>query len=386
MESGRRNLEELLKAVEGFWENKSFLKGCNASFITLVPKKKVPTGLSDYRPFSLIGSLYKIVAKVLANRLKKVVPLLVSNEQSAFIKGRYIMDSILITNETIDDLKARKCKSLVFKADFAKAFDSLNWKCLIEVLKGMDFGHRWISWIEACLNSGSVSVFVNGKPTNEFVLKKGVRKGDPLAEWKSKLISFGGRLTLIKSVISSLPLYAFSLFRALSGVIDLLKGIRRQLFWSGSGDKSKISWVSWDTILSSYEKGGYNIGSLKAKIFSLLGKWWWRFHKESNSFWATIFKSIYGQDGGLGHCLTNTFCNRGPIWINIQKLEVHLRKLNIDFPSSFVKKVHNGEQTLFWKDLWLGNVLLCEKFNRIFRLDSKEDALVSDREIKCGSA
>ncbi|XP_071740800.1 uncharacterized protein [Rutidosis leptorrhynchoides] len=101
-------------------------KGCNASFITFVPKKLEPIGLNDYRPISLIGCYYKIVAKLLSNRLKRVIPNLVGYEQSAFIKGRNIMDGALIVNETLDFLKHKKSKSLVFKVNFERAFDCLN--------------------------------------------------------------------------------------------------------------------------------------------------------------------------------------------------------------------------------------------------------------------
>ncbi|XP_071714315.1 secreted RxLR effector protein 78-like [Rutidosis leptorrhynchoides] len=95
---------------------------------------------------------------------------------------RYILDGSLIANETVDFLKSSGKKGFfLFKADFEKAFDSLNWKFLDEVMKSMGFGCRWKNWIMTCLSSASISILVNGAPTNEFSLGRGVRQGDPLS-------------------------------------------------------------------------------------------------------------------------------------------------------------------------------------------------------------
>ncbi|XP_071735979.1 uncharacterized protein [Rutidosis leptorrhynchoides] len=136
--------------------------GCNASFITLIPKVSDLIYLKEYRLISLIGSFYKILAKLLSNLLKKVIPNLVNFEQSGFIKGRNIMDGALIANETISFLKNNRRKSLVFKVDFEKTFDCLNWEYLEEIMSIIGFGKRWIKWILYCLNIATVSVLVNG--------------------------------------------------------------------------------------------------------------------------------------------------------------------------------------------------------------------------------
>ena len=86
-------------------------------------------------------------------------------------------------------------------------------------------------------------------------------------------MSFGGRLTLVKSILSSLPLYYCSLFRVPSCVINQLERVRRDFFWGGIGERKKMAWVKWDDILSSYGLGGLDIGSLKAKNWALVGKW-----------------------------------------------------------------------------------------------------------------
>lgn len=94
--------KDILKFFKEFYDNECLAKGINSSFITLIPKKVCQVGISDYRPISLVGSLYKILSKVLASRLKKVLPKIVGESQSAFIGGRNILDGVLIANEVVD--------------------------------------------------------------------------------------------------------------------------------------------------------------------------------------------------------------------------------------------------------------------------------------------
>ena len=93
----------------------------------MIPKKREAEDLKDFKPISLLGSLYKLLAKVLANRLKRVVGMVVSDAQNAFVKGRHILNASLIVNEIIDFWQKRKEKGVVYKLDIEKAFDSINW-------------------------------------------------------------------------------------------------------------------------------------------------------------------------------------------------------------------------------------------------------------------
>ena len=156
-------------------------EGCNASFITLIPKVLNPIGLNDFRPISLIGIYYKVISKMLAERLKVVMGNIIGETQSAFLQGRYILDGVLIANEVIEELRKTKRKGLVFKVDFEKAYDSVEWDFLLDTLKMMGFGVRWCNWSRTCLQSALVSVLINGAPTEEFKMNRGLRQGDPLA-------------------------------------------------------------------------------------------------------------------------------------------------------------------------------------------------------------
>ncbi|GLT95878.1 hypothetical protein SLE2022_135350 [Rubroshorea leprosula] len=122
--------EDFMSFFEEFHQNGRLVRGLNSSFITLIPKKLNPLELKDFRPISLIGCLYKLLAKVLANRLKGVMSGLISDTQSAFLGGRQMVDSVLVLNEVVDEVKLKKQKIFVFKADFEKAYDCVDWAYL----------------------------------------------------------------------------------------------------------------------------------------------------------------------------------------------------------------------------------------------------------------
>ncbi|GJR65249.1 putative RNA-directed DNA polymerase [Tanacetum coccineum] len=332
-------------------------RGCNSSFITLVPKVDDPTVIGDFRPISLIGCQYKILAKVLAN------------------------------------------------LDFEKAFDTLSWSFLDSIMSQMGFSSKWRNWIKSCLNSAYASILINGSPSKEFKVERAKNKnkfhgievgkdktyishlqfaddalimgewsltnaknlsriltcfhlafglkvnfnksklfgvgvtplevnsialsigcqpsqfpciylGLPIGEnmsrcanwsplidrflkrlsrWKSKTLSFGGRLTLIKSVLGGLGVYYFSTFKAPKKIIDKLESIRRNFFWGGS---------------------------------------------------------LLNDD---------------------------LLPIVIDLRNIFKRKVGNGESTRFWIDNWLGGGPLNVSYPRLFRLEVNKNGLVRDR-------
>lgn len=185
-----------------FFTTSSFLNGCNSSFITLIPKTDNSLLVSNYRPISLIGIQYKIVSKILANRLSLIVDSVVSREQSAFIKGRQILDGPLILNEIVDWYRTKKKKLMLFKIDFAKAYDSVSWKYLMAILQAMGFGDKWIGGINSCLRSALSSILINGSPTAEFSIIRGLRQGDPLAPFLFILAMEGLHIAIEKLVVA----------------------------------------------------------------------------------------------------------------------------------------------------------------------------------------
>ena len=135
--------EEVMEMFKEFHEHNTFLKSLNATFLVLIPKKGGAEELGDFRPISLLGGLYKLLAKVLANRIKNVIGGVISSDQNAFVSGRQILDASLIANEVIDSWKKEGKKGLICKLDIEKAYDSVNWQFLMRVMEKMGFGTKW---------------------------------------------------------------------------------------------------------------------------------------------------------------------------------------------------------------------------------------------------
>jgi hypothetical protein len=185
---------DITTSFHQFHVNECLPKSFLSYFVTLIPKVDIPFGISDYRPISLLGCLYKLIAKVLASRLSKVMSSIIAPTQSAFLKGRNLVDGVLVANEVLDLAKKTGRDCMVFKVDFEKAYDSVDWGFLEYMLQRFGFCDKWIRWIRVCVFAGNLSILVNGSPTKEFKIHRGLKQGDPLAHFLFLLVAegFGG--------------------------------------------------------------------------------------------------------------------------------------------------------------------------------------------------
>ena len=149
----------------------------------LVSKKGGAEDFKDFIPISLVGSLYKLLAKVFANKLKRVIHKLINRAQNAFVEGRHIMDASLLANKVIDTLLKRKEKGVLCKLDIEKAYDHINWNCILKVLQKMGFRATWVDWIKRCITTTSFYVMINGSPEGFFNNTKRLKQGDSLSPY-----------------------------------------------------------------------------------------------------------------------------------------------------------------------------------------------------------
>ncbi|GKU88289.1 hypothetical protein SLEP1_g2571 [Rubroshorea leprosula] len=506
---------DILKFLADFHSNSRLVRGSNSSFLVLIPKKENPQGIDEYRPISLIGCMYKILAKILANRLSKVMNGLIGEQQSAFIGGRQLADGAVIANEAIDEIKRKKMRCFLFKADFEKAYDNINWEFLDYMLERMNFGSVWRGWIPECLRTNSVSVLLNGSPTKEFVMQRGLRQGDPLAPflflivaeglngiistavaknlfegvpmgegsmnishlqfaddtlllgvateeniwtskcimrafelvsglkvnygkssliginvdnlwekemtwllncksgslpckylgiplgadprrivtwkplidlfkrklstWKGRYLSLGGRITLINSVLSSLPVFLMSFYLIPKTVIRELDKIRRRFLWGGAEERNKVAWVAWENICCNKLEGGLGIKNLSCFNKSLIGKWWGRLLMEKGGLWKRVLAEKYGiKEGNWLTCLKEGRSQGSKWWRDVCKIDQGEGAENNWVSSGFVAKLGDGGSLKFWSDDWVGGSALFNKFPRLFLLSTGQNAKVKD--------
>nr|GEZ86537.1 hypothetical protein [Tanacetum cinerariifolium] len=329
--------------------------------------------VKDFRPISFIGCIYKIIAKILTNRLVGVIGDIVNEVQSAFIAYRQIIDGPFILNEVMHWCTVKKKQALIFMVDIEKAYDSVRWDFLDE----FGFGNKWRMWIQSSLRSLRGSILVNGSPTEEFQFYKGhwndsnintlvnvlecfyrasglrinmckskimgvhVEGGkmyrvkewnevvdkvvSRLSKWKMKTLSIGGRLTLLKSVLGSIPIFHMSIYRVPSRVLQQLESNRNSFFNGNDLGSKKATWIKWSNVLADKAKGGLGVSSLYA--------------------------------------------------LNREVSVLQAKGVNV---MNYVRlKLGNGESTSFWEDNWINSGVLKDVFPRLYALEICKKVYVS---------
>nr|GEX40303.1 hypothetical protein [Tanacetum cinerariifolium] len=395
--------KEIKDAVWGVVETKRLGQtGCNSSFITLIPKVDDPTVIGDFRPISLIGCQFMILAKVLANRLAQVISSVVS-EIKACLNSAYA--SALINGFTSKEFKVERG---LRQGDhlspflFILAVEALN-VILVEnknKFHGIEVGKdkTYISHLQFADDTfimGEWSL-TNAKNLSGFLTCFHLASGLKVNFIKSKLFGVGVTLLEVNSIALSIdcqPSELTCIYLGLPAVENMSRCanwsplihrfVKRLSRWksktlSSGGHLTLIKFVLGGLgALSPLNQGGLGICSLKVSNQSMLIKWRWRFYKEDNALWGKFIHSIHGYNGGLGD-LSSIKYKSGP-WYRIVKLNDDLLPIRIDLKNIFKRKVGNGESTRFWLDNWVGGGPLNVSYPRLFRLEVNKNCLVRDR-------
>jgi hypothetical protein len=195
-----------------------------------------------------------------------------------------------------------------------------------------------------------------------------------LAGWKKIYLSKGGRLTLIKSMLSNLPIYYLSLFPVPMSVANKIEKIQRDFLWGGMGDEKKLHLVSWNQVCCRLRISGLGIRNVLKFNKALLGKWLWRYANESEALWCKVIKEKHEeQDGG--------WCSKeasGPFGVGLWK---HIRRGWDLFARNVRFEVGVGSKILFWHDTWCENQLLKHAFPSLYHIARYKEAWVKDNFI-----
>ncbi|XP_021975392.1 uncharacterized protein LOC110870522 [Helianthus annuus] len=180
---------DVSNAVLEFFDNGKLLKQLNHTILALVPKVETPDSVLDYRPISCCNVLYKCISKIITDRLKGSLGVLVSINQSAFVPGRKISDNILLTQELMHNYHLNRGPArCAFKIDIQKAYDTVSWSFLESVLHGFGLHRKMIAWIMACVTSVTYSISLNGNLHGYFKGRRGLRQGDPMSPYLFTLV------------------------------------------------------------------------------------------------------------------------------------------------------------------------------------------------------
>ncbi|KAL2252862.1 UNVERIFIED_CONTAM: hypothetical protein Sindi_0080900 [Sesamum indicum] len=181
--------EEVTRAVLDFFTTGKLLKQINSTILTLIPKVHTPMSVNDFRPISCCNVLYKIIAKLLVQRLSNLLDKIISPCQTAFIPGRSIGDNIMLAQELFSGYnQMRLPPRCALKVDIRKAYDTVEWDFLLAVLQLFGFPTKFTRWIEECVSTTSFSIGLNGKPHGFFTGARGLRQGDPLSPYLFVLV------------------------------------------------------------------------------------------------------------------------------------------------------------------------------------------------------
>lgn len=182
----------------------------------------------------------------------------------------------------------------------------------------------------------------------------------------------GGRITLINSVLASLPLYYFSFFKAPKKVIKEMVRTQRNFLWGGSEDVQKMAWLRWSRICLPKESGGLGIRSMEIFNLALLGKRRWRLVDEKNNAWSALTEHLYRQSGALSQRQQSVW------WKDLNSIDESLPYGRNWFSDSIKVKLGNGWEVRFWEDCWCSPWKLVELFPQLYAVSEAKTGAVAE--------
>lgn len=240
--------------------------GVNDTTLVLIPKKEQVDDPKDLRPIALCNILYKILAKVLADRLQKIIPQIISEEQFAFVPGRNITDNVLVAFEVLHYMKRKSNGQdgvVALKLDISKAYDRVSWDYLRFRMEAMGFGKKWIRWVMLCVTYVSYSISFQGSIIGPIKPTRGLRQGDSFSPYLF-LLCVEGLSKALKLAASSGSIKGCKICNSAPAITHLLFADDSFLFFNASISEAE----EVRRVLNEYEADyGQAVNYQKSAIF-----------------------------------------------------------------------------------------------------------------------
>ncbi|XP_059077196.1 uncharacterized protein LOC131876295 [Cryptomeria japonica] len=412
---------DLLEVIQESHRNKQMLKSMNSTFLALIPKMEGANRLAQFRPIALCNVVYKIITKLIAERLKPLLGSLISAEQGGFVEGRQILDGIMIAMEAIHSMANSKEKAMFIKLDMSKAYDrgdplspylfiimaeglgrfiksqfvdDTGLMGLARISEAVNFRRALDIYLKAsgqCINDdkssiyffntpqciqsriarilrfqiGSLPLMYLGIPLALGAQRRDYWKGildkfrSKVSHWTHRWLSSAGRMVLLKTVVQSLPIYRCCVQAPPSAFVREFDALSRQFLWSGNLLSSKWSLVKWESVCRPKHAGGLGLRSMALAVTALAAKLYWRWCNNQDQDWAKILAHKYlpGVD-----CLDvprlHLLGKGSCIWDTLKKGAQLIKE-------GLFWICNRGSEALFWQDSWDGHPPILSSFPQL---------------------
>ncbi|KAJ9563283.1 hypothetical protein OSB04_008443 [Centaurea solstitialis] len=382
--------KDLQIAVHNFFYSGRLLKEINHTLLCFIPKVPNASRVNDFRPISCCNVLYKVISKVIAERMKPYLSQLIGPEQSAFIPGRRISDNILMAHELVAGYQRHSGRPrCAFKIDLRKAYDTVDWRFLLGMIRGFGFHPVFCKWIDQMLHTSSFSIVLNGETSGFFEGARGLRQAS--VEVLKRALDMFRRISglepnIYKSdaffcnvtsedravILNCLPfkpgifpirylgvplssvclrvadfaplVNKMSIYVLPSSVVHELESCFRDFLWAqGDSSKGKCK-VSWDTICRPISHGGLGFKRIGAWNRAFIAKHIWDLLTRRNSLWVNWIWRYYIRQHSFW------LLKPKPSWSWVFRRILDTRLLVRRF---FIYQLGSGLRVNAWADTWL---------------------------------
>lgn len=350
----------------------------NSALMVLLPKKEDARQIGDYRPISLVHSFAKLVTKIMASRLAPKLDSMIAKNQSAFIKGRRIHDNFMMVQNMARNLHRRQRTAMMVKLDITKAFDTVSWAFLLEILTYLGFGWRWRTLLCNLFNTSSTRVLLNGEPGQQIRHRRGLRQGDPLSPMLfiivmdvfSRIIDKADNLKLLAPLATAQIGHRVSIYAddvvlfatSQPGDTDLIKGVLH-VFGEASGLRANLQKSSIMPIRCGDTEREFLQEQMACTIASFPCKYLWfplSLRRLSKADLQPILDKIADALPSWKAALMATSGRLVLVWAVLTSIPIYLL-IALDVPKYFIKAVDKFRRSFLWtgrRDLQGGHCLV----------------------------